>query len=161
MCLDASKAEPLVMGQPDDPGDARVIRSAMEGQWASWNAGHAVREADFAPDCDYVTFDGTELHGIEENRRLHNDFGKGVLRGSRLSGRVRRIRFITPQVAVVHSTGNLKLRFHRRPKPGRESVQTTVMRKTADGWRIEAFQNTRIRRYGAVARLAVWLAGKL
>ena len=158
---DPSKAGPLVMGQADDPGDARAIRSAMEDQWASWNQGHMVRDSDFTPDCDYVTFDGTQLHGLEENRRLHDGFGKGVLRGSELSGRVRRIRFITPEVAVVHSTGNLKLRFHRRPKPNRESVQTTVMRKTADGWRIEAFQNTRVRRYGPLARLAVWLAGKL
>ena len=156
-----AKSGLTVLGRSDDPSDAETIRAAMESQWASWNAGHMVRDADFTPDCDYVTFDGTELHGIEENRKLHDQFGRGVLRGSVLAGRVRRIRFITPEVAVVHSTGNLRLRFHRRPKPSRDSVQTTVMRKTAEGWKIEAFQNTRIRRRGPLGRFAVWLAGRL
>ena len=133
----------------------------MEGQWAAWSAGQMVREADFTPDSDYVTFDGTELHGVEENRRLHGQFARGALKGSVLTGRVRRIRFITPEVAVVHSTGNLRLRFHRRPKPNRDSVQTTVMRKTPEGWKIEAFQNTRIRRRGPLAGLALWLANRL
>jgi uncharacterized protein (TIGR02246 family) len=151
----------VVLGRPADPGDAETIRTAMEDQWAAWNSGHMVRDGDFTPDCDYVTFDGTELHGLEENRRAHDQFGRGALRGSVLTGKVRRVRFITPDVAVVHSTGNLRLRFHRRPKPGRDSVQTTVMRKTADGWRIEAFQNTRVRRRGPLFRMAVWLARKL
>ena len=133
----------------------------MEGQWAVWNAGHRVRPGDFTPDCDYVTFDGTELHGIEANQTLHDNFAKGVLRGSVLTGQVRRIRFVAPDVAVVHSTGNLRLRFHPRPKPSRDSVQTTVMRKTIEGWKIEAFQNTRIRRRGPLARLAVWLVNRL
>jgi uncharacterized protein (TIGR02246 family) len=149
------------MGRSDDPHDAEVIQAAMEDQWAAWNQGHTVRDGDFATDCDYVTFDGSELHGIEENSRLHAEFGRGVLRGSKLTGKVRRIRFITPDVAVVHSTGNLRLRFHRRPKPSRDSVQTTVMRKTPEGWRIEAFQNTRLVRRGLLSRIAVWLAGKL
>jgi uncharacterized protein (TIGR02246 family) len=133
----------------------------MEAQWAAWNASHRVREGDFTSDCDYVTFDGTELHGLAENKSLHDTFARGALRGSVLTGKVRRVRFITPEVAVVHSTGNLQLRFHRHPKPSRDSVQTTVMRRTAEGWRIEAFQNTRIRRRGPLARLAVWLANRL
>ena len=155
-----SNSDFVVLGRPDDPSDAETIRSAMEGQWAAWNEGHMVRDKDFAPDCDYVTFDGTELHGLEENRRLHDAFGRGALRGSVLAGRVRRIRFISPDVAVVHSTGNLRLRFHRKAKPSRDSVQTTVMRKTADGWKIEAFQNTRIRRRGPLDRLALWLVSR-
>ena len=152
---------PLVFGRAADPRDAETIQTAMEGQWAAWNAGHRVRDGDFTPDCDYVTFDGTELHGIEENRKLHDQFGRGVLRGSVLTGRVRRIRFITPEVAVVHSTGNLRLRFHPHPKPSRDSVQTTVLRKTPHGWKIDAFHNTRIRRRGPLARVALWLATRL
>ena len=156
-----SEPGPVVLGQSAEPTDPTTIRAAMEDQWASWTAGQMVRDQDFTPDSDYVLFDGTELHGLAENRRQHDRFARGALKGSVLTGRVRRIRFITPEVAVVHSTGNLRLRFHRRPKPGRDSVQTTVMRKTSDGWKIEAFQNTRILRRGPLARLALWLASRL
>jgi uncharacterized protein (TIGR02246 family) len=133
----------------------------ISGQWQAWNEGRAIRAQDFSVESDYVTFDGTELHGFEENRRLHDQLGKGVLRGSRLSGRVSRIRFITADVAIVHSIGNLQLRFHPRPKPSRDSIQTTVFRRTPESWKIEAFQNTRIRRPRLFGRLLVRLANRL
>jgi uncharacterized protein (TIGR02246 family) len=157
----SARQGPIVVGLPPSAAAASEIEAAIAGQWQAWNDGQPLRDSDFTPDSDYVTFDGTELHGLEANRRLHDELGKGVLRGSQLSGEVRRIRFIAADIAVVHSVGNLRLRFHRRPKPGRESVQTTVMRRTPDGWKIEAFHNTRIRKAGWLGRLAVRLANRL
>jgi uncharacterized protein (TIGR02246 family) len=151
----------VVIGAPSSAADAREIEAAILAQWEAWNSGQPFRESDFTPDSDYVTFDGTELHGVEENRRLHEALGRGVLRGSRLTAEVRRIRFVTDDIALIHSTGNLQLRFHRRPKPSRNSVQTMMMRRTPSGWKIEAFQNTRIRRPGPMARLLVRLANSL
>ncbi len=161
MELSTASKGPLVLGHCSDPKAADDIAAAIAGQWSAWNAGEPLHVSDFTPDSDYVTFDGTELHGVEENRRLHDHFGRGILRGSRLTGSVRRIRFVTDDVALVHSRGNLQLRFHPRPKPSRDSIQTTVMRRTAEGWKIEAFQNTRVVRRGVIANLAVWLANRL
>jgi uncharacterized protein (TIGR02246 family) len=149
---------PTVIGHPADPDDPRRIAGALHEQWAAWNAGDAFQERAFAPDCDYVTFEGAALHGRNENRRVHLQLAKGILRRSRILASIRRIRFVTSDVAIVHSVGNLKLRFHKRPKPGRETIQTTVMRRTADGWIIEAVQNTRVRRRGPVATLLGALA---
>jgi uncharacterized protein (TIGR02246 family) len=120
-----------------------------------------MRETDFTPDSDYVTFDGTELHGFEENRKLHESLGQGILRGSRLTCQVHRVRFLTNDIAVVHSTGNLQLRFHPRPKPNRNSIQTMVVHRTAQGWQIEAFQNTRIRPSGPILRFLTKVMNRL
>ena len=161
MQAQSSNPAPVVIGGASHAVDAREIETTLAGQQRAWNAGEPLRESDFTAHSDYVTFDGTTLHGLDANQRLHNALARGVLRGSQLSGQIQRIRFITNEVAVVHSIGNLKLRFHRQPKPGRNSVQTTVMRRTAEGWKIETFHNTRIRRRGLVARLMVRLANRL
>lgn len=150
-----------LIGEPGAGADVDQIIDLIAAEAHRWNEGQPMRLADFTPDSDYVTYDGTELHGLEENRRLHDDLRRGVLRGSRLTCQVHRVRFITGDVAVVHSSGNLQLRFHRRPKPGRASIQTMVVRRTGQGWQIEAFQNTRIRRPGPVGRLVVRMMNRL
>jgi uncharacterized protein (TIGR02246 family) len=152
---------PLVVGRPRDPGDASRIAAALQEQWEAWNAGSPFQESAFTPDNDYVTFEGAALFGRDVNRRLHERMARGILRRSQISASIRRIRFLTPDIAVVHSVGNLRLRFHKRPKPGRRTIQTTVMRRAADGWAIEAVQNTRIRRHGPLSRLLGAIADAL
>lgn len=151
----------VVVGRSPADSDVVSIVALIDRQATTWNNQQPMREADFAPESDYVTFDGTELHGFEENAKLHKDLGRGILRGSHLTCHVHRVRFLTNDVAVAHSTGNLQLRFHPRPKPSRNSIQTTIVRRTPQGWQIEAFHNTRIRKPGPTSRLFVRLLNKL
>jgi hypothetical protein len=69
-----------------------------------------------------------------------------MVEGTRLVGQVTDVRFLGPDVAVVHAIGGTVLRGRRAPAPERDSIQTLVATRQAGGaWRLAAFQNTRLR----------------
>jgi hypothetical protein len=84
------------------------------------------------------------------------------MKGTRLVGSVDSVRFVGPDVAVLHALGGTIPR--RRTKSAREraSIQTLVARRTDGGWLLTAFHNTRIRPIGAGALpFLVWAVGDL
>ncbi|SDL06999.1 conserved hypothetical protein [Catalinimonas alkaloidigena] len=120
----------------------------------AWNRGDAQRFASyFTHDCDYVTFAGQHLKGQKAHREAHEKLFRGLLRGSRLQGRVRQIRFLSPDLALVHGTGTVQLRWQRKPSTRRESLNTSVVVRQDDGWKITAFHNVRIQPPGVFHRL--------
>ena len=65
------------------------------------------------------------------------------VKGSRLVGKVRSVRFLTPEVAVMHAVGGTVMGGQIDIEPDRNSVQTLVAVKLTGGeWRLAAFQNT-------------------
>jgi len=101
----------------------------------------------FTEDGDYVAFDGSHARGRSEIARTHRPLFEGILKGSRLvgDGLPVKVRFLAPDVALIHSGGAV-LRAHQK-KPSRRaiSVQTLVAVKQEDRWLFAAFQNTRYR----------------
>ena len=101
----------------------------------------------FTEDGDYVTFDGSHARGRSEIAKAHRPLFEGILKGSRLVdvGIPVEVRFLSPDVALIHSGGAV-LRSHQK-KPSRRaiSVQTLVAVKQEDRWLFAAFQNTRYR----------------
>ncbi len=82
----------------------------------TWNAGDATAYGEcFTPDCDYITFEGGHLQGRNENAKAHQQLFNTFLKGSKLEGRIKDIRFLTPDVGVLHATGNVRLRWQSRP----------------------------------------------
>ena len=111
----------------------------------TWNAGDATAYGEcFTPDCDYITFEGGHLQGRNENAKAHQQLFNTFLKGSKLEGRIKDIRFLTPDVAVLHAIGNVRLRWQSRPALGRESIQTYVAVKRNGIWQFAAFHNSRI-----------------
>jgi uncharacterized protein (TIGR02246 family) len=111
----------------------------------TWNAGDATAYSEcFTPDCDYITFEGGHLQGRNENAHAHQKLFDTFLKGSKLEGRIKDIRFLTPDVAVLHATGNVRLRWQSRPAPGRESIQTYVAINRDGVWQFASFHNSRI-----------------
>ncbi len=104
----------------------------------------------FTEDGDYVAFDGSHARGRSEIAKAHRPLFEGILKGSRLVdvGIPVEVRFLSPDVALVHSGGAV-LRSHQK-KPSRRaiSVQTLVAVKQEDCWLFAAFQNTRYRPFG-------------
>jgi uncharacterized protein (TIGR02246 family) len=96
-----------------------------------------------------VGFDGTHLHGqrlIEEfNQKLFDKY----LKGTRLTGTVNDPRFLDAYTAVMHTIGGTVMKGKTKPARARDSIQTLVAVRTSDGWRITAFQNTRVRPIGS------------
>src|SRR5688572_3319012 len=107
------------MSEPSGPGDTRVqdeqeIRALVGRMFDSWARGDAAGyHADFTDDAVYVSFDGAR-RGRADSEQSHRDLFRTVLHGSRLVGDVESVRFVTPDVAVVHLTGSVAFAWQDR-----------------------------------------------
>ncbi len=131
--------------EPTTKTDETAIHELFTRLEETWNAGNATAYGEcFTPDSDYITFEGGHLQGRDANADAHRELFKTFLKGSKLEGRISDLRFLGSDVAVLHATGNVKLRWQSRPAPGRESIQTYVAVKHDGTWRFTAFHNSRI-----------------
>jgi uncharacterized protein (TIGR02246 family) len=139
--------------------DATAVRALYEQLMRGWNTGDAeVFAAPFEEGADFVAFDGTHFKGRHEIVSSHQPLFDKWLKGTRLTGEVRAIRWLSPDVALVHAVGGTIMRNKSRPAPERDSVQTLVAVKRNGDWRLAAFHNTRIRPMGRNAGgTFVWL----
>jgi uncharacterized protein (TIGR02246 family) len=125
--------------------DEREIRALVDRMFDSWGRGDAVAyHADFTDDADYVSFDGSR-RGKDESISSHRNLFRTVLHGSRLVGEVESVRFVTPDVAVVHLTGSVAFAWQPRLRRRRLSRQTMVVVRRDGRWQVTAFHNTRVR----------------
>jgi uncharacterized protein (TIGR02246 family) len=135
------------MKEESGAADRAEIRALLDHLIESWgkNDGEAYASA-FSEESDYVAFDGTHIKGRAANAGQHAALFAGVLRGSRLalSGDPS-VRFLTPDVAVIHMKGAVLLPWQRRIAARRLSIQTLVAVRRAGRWELAAFHNTRIR----------------
>ncbi|NNB91901.1 SgcJ/EcaC family oxidoreductase [Corallococcus exiguus] len=135
------------------PTEAAAIRERMQRLYECWSQGDAqAYAACFTEDVDYVAFDGSHLKGRQANAEAHQALFDGVLRGSMLDGEVKSVRFLAPDVALIHTEGVIKLRWQRKAPKARRSIQTMVAVKLEGVWYFTAFQNTRIQPPNAFAR---------
>ncbi len=59
----------------------------------------------FAEDGDLVGFDGTHLKGRQQIASFHQQLLDTYVKGSRLVGKIRNVRFLAPDVAIMHVVG--------------------------------------------------------
>lgn len=137
------------MDQPSVPASTegeREIRDLIDRLSESWARGDAGSYgAEFTDDCDYVAFDGTRFRGPSEPHAHLARLFDSVLKGTRLEGEVESVRFLTPEVAVVHWTGSVAYPWNKRVRSRRRSRQTLVIVRRDGNWKVAAFQNTRVR----------------
>src|SRR6266508_1606469 len=87
--------------------DDQEIRAIVDRMFDAWGRGDAVAyHADLTDDADYVAFDGSR-RSKADSITSHENLFRTVLYGSRLTGPVESVRFVTPDVAVVHLTGSV------------------------------------------------------
>jgi uncharacterized protein (TIGR02246 family) len=134
--------------------DEAAVRDVYQQLMDAWNRGSgAAFAAVFTADGDLVGFDGTHLSGRQEIAAFHQRLFDKWLKGSRLVGRVTDVRFLGPDAAMMHAVGGTVLRGKQAPAPERDSIQTLVATRQAEGdWRLAAFQNTRLRLMSGGAR---------
>jgi uncharacterized protein (TIGR02246 family) len=141
----ATKDHPTIGQHLDEPAVRDLYQQLLDG----WNQGSgAAFAAAFMEDGDLVAFDGTHFKGRREIAPFHQELFDKWLKGTRLVGKVKSVRFLTPDVAVMHCIGSTVMRGESEPSPERDSIQTLVVTRQNDEWRIAAFQNTRIRPIG-------------
>ena len=73
-----------------------------------------------------------------------------VLKNTVLIGEVKKIKFISKDVAVVHCLGLVKSKWSGSAK---NKLNTNVLVKTNGEWKIAAFHNCKIKKLGIVERV--------
>jgi uncharacterized protein (TIGR02246 family) len=130
--------------------DEAAIRALYQQAMDGWNRGSGEAfAAPFAEDGDLVGFDGTHLKGRQEISSFHQQLFDTYVKGTRLVGKIRSVRFLTSDVALMHVVGGTIMAGQTDIEPERNSVQTIVATKEKKGeWHLAAFQNTRAQYLG-------------
>jgi uncharacterized protein (TIGR02246 family) len=127
--------------------DEGAIHELFQKSIEAWKRGDSeAYAAQFTEDSDYVAFDGTHLRGRQANAQSHKKLFDTFLKDSEVQGYIKNLRFLTPDVAVLHAVGGIRLRWQSRVSPGRVSIQTFVVVKRDGVWRFTAFHNCRVQR---------------
>ena len=130
--------------------DEAKIHALYQQLMDGWNRGSGKDFATpFADNGDLVGFDGTQLKGRQEIDSFHQQLFDTYVKGSRLVGRIRSVRFLTSDVVIMHAVSGTIMSGGTDIEPERNSIQTLVAMKDSGGeWRLVAFQNTRAQYFG-------------
>ena len=128
--------------------DEAAIRKVVKQVEDGWNAHDGKPFADpFATDADYVVVNGARIKGREAIEKGHTAIFTTFYKESHIVSTVRSIRFLRPDVAIVHLEWNLEFRAGGETRKS-HAMNTMVMTKDGDKWSIAAFQNTPIQAEG-------------
>lgn len=124
--------------------DEAAIRENVRMMEAGWNTKQGALFAQpFAENADYVVINGRYVQGRKAIEKEHQQIFNTVFKNTNLRLTVKQIRFLRPDVAVVHVTGQRDaIKNEKDPVFG--AFMTLVMTRDKQGWRIAAFQNTHI-----------------
>lgn len=128
--------------QNNHAADEAAMRAAVKQLEDGWNTKSGATFAKpFAEDADYVVINGNYIKGRAVIESQHQRIFDTIFKDTTLSLAVQQIRFLRPDVAVVHVKG-------QRSSPNEELRQgafmTLFMTKEKQGWTIAAFQNTAV-----------------
>lgn len=127
--------------------DEAGVRAVASGFVDDWNR-HDMKAfaALFAEDADFVNVIGLRWRGRAEIQKEHEALHATRMKSSHLAAVETSVRFLRPDVAVVHVrwelTGDTGL--EGTPLPPRKGVLMHVIVKTRDKWLITVSQNTDI-----------------
>jgi len=83
--------------------DEAAIRANVEQMAKGWNMKSGAEFAKpFAEDADYVVVNGAHIKGRAANAGGHQQIFNTIYKDSRNAGTVKQIRFVRPDVAIVH-----------------------------------------------------------
>jgi uncharacterized protein (TIGR02246 family) len=129
---------------PTNSADEAAISAIHLQMIDAWNKGSGEAfAASFTEDADFVAFEGTDLKGRREIASFHQQIFDTVVKGSRLQGEVKFVRFLSPQLAVMHGVVRMTLPGQTEPSPGQDSMQIFVVMKRGGDWCVEALLNAR------------------
>jgi uncharacterized protein (TIGR02246 family) len=130
--------------------DEIQLHSLYQQLMDGWNKGSGEAfSAPFAQDSDLVGFDCTHLKGKEEIITFHQQLFNSYVKGSHLVGKVKKIRFLSSDIALIHAIGGTIMEGQTDIDPERNSIQTLVATRNGnEKWYLAAFQNTRAQYFG-------------
>jgi uncharacterized protein (TIGR02246 family) len=89
--------------------DEKAIRANVKQMETGWNAKSGAEFAKpFAEDADYVVINGFHIKGRAASAESHQRIFDTIFKNTNLTLAVEQIRFLRPDVAVVHVFGRRK-----------------------------------------------------
>lgn len=129
--------------------DEAAIRANVEQIAKGWNMKSAAEFAKpFAEDSDYVVSNGYHIKSMVANVKEIQVVFETREKHSIVSNTVEQIRFLRPDVAVIHVLGARKVVQGDSTQEVKGRI-TMVMVKNKGKWEIVAFQNTPIQEFEA------------
>jgi uncharacterized protein (TIGR02246 family) len=124
--------------------DEAAIRENVEQMQAGWNTkSGSLFARPFAEDADYVVINGSYVKGRVTIEKTHQQIFETIYKNTTIRLAVKQVRFLRPDVAVVHVTGHLDAPENEKQLVADASM-TMVMTREKQGWQIAAFQNTQV-----------------
>ena len=121
--------------------DETEVRALYRQLLNGWNrrSGGAIAEL-FADDSDVIGFDGAVVKGRGQIASVHREIFDHHSTGVFI-GKVRSVRFLTPDVAVLSAVAGMVMPGQGDIDPDRHSVQRLVAVRRSGRWRATVFQN--------------------
>ena len=133
--MTTSSASPL-------SNEAGAVRALYQQLLAGWNHRRADEMAAvIAEDGNVIGFDGSQMNGrAEVQATLSQIFADHPT--SAYVGKIREIRFLTPEVAILRAVAGMVPPGQSRLNPAVNTIQTLVAVKQSQQWLIALYQNT-------------------
>jgi len=124
----------------DEPAIRSLYRQMIDG----WNSGSGDGfAAPFTDDSDFIGFDCAHMIGRQQISAFHQMLFDSFVKGSRLVGKIRRIRFLSLNIATMIAVGGTVMAGKSDIEPERNSIHTLVAIRHDGKWQFTAFQNSR------------------
>jgi uncharacterized protein (TIGR02246 family) len=143
-----TQTTPLVSAPAPDDRDDAALRAIVAAQAAAWNAGDGNAYAkDVAPDVSFTNLFGMVMYGAEAFAERHRQILATFYKGTTKHHTIRRIRFVTRDVAIVDIDNELR-GIKSTPAgivvPPDGVLKTQLMEvfvRRGDRWWVEAYHN--------------------
>lgn len=124
--------------------DETTIRTIVTSLNEAWTKADARSWGEqFAEDADFTVWTGTFVKGREAIIRGHEEIFRTIYQGTKLQLKVRSVRFLRDDVAVVHAEGSVVKKEEEFPAAP-QVVPVCILIKEKGSWRIAVFQNTKV-----------------
>jgi len=129
------------MAQTDDQA-VRKLPQAFCDAWAKHD-GHQLATI-MADDVDFVNVGANWLHGRADFEKYHSRLLSGRFKEARLTLLQTEVRFLQPDMAVVHWSWKIAgdRNFDGTPRQPRFGLMTMVAQKRSGVWQVVVAQNT-------------------
>jgi uncharacterized protein (TIGR02246 family) len=146
--LRKAETAPLVSASAPDDRDDASLRAIVAAQAAAWNAGDGNAYAkDVAQDVSFTNLFGMVMYGAEAFAERHRQILATFYKGTTKRHTIRRIRFVTRDVAIVDIDNELR-GIKAMPAgivvPADGVLKTQLMEvfvRRGDRWWVEAYHN--------------------
>ncbi len=127
--------------------DEEIIRRFLLERIKAFNRHEGPQAAVYTPDADFVNVYGMWRKGPAEIEGRQKERMQTVLKQAKITLIDLRIRFVRPDVAIVHQKHEMSLMLdsERKTMPPHQELGIRVMVKEHGKWLTTAFHNTIVR----------------